>query len=182
MLSETCRYISEPQSLNTLDFKKYGRHGVIPPLDFKNLELWIPTNMERAALDVHTGGDFSYVLLYRQRPAFVMSYKVKETDLWVIQLQGVKKIGWRVNTGMDVARLFADQTITLVSDPENPVFKRVLQPFTILGIDEDQKVVEARKEGISSKYKSFRELMGMVPDQQIGAYVLNISNVQSATN
>ncbi len=73
---------------------------------------------------------------------------------------------------MDVPRFFADQTYALLTHPDNISFNRIILPQTILGINEDQQLVEARKEGILRKYDQLRCLMRMEFDPEINAFVL----------
>jgi hypothetical protein len=171
-LDPSFRYLSKSGDPVRVDIK-YARSCANPPLNFDRLTCRPSTDISRAFEGIHAGGDLSYILYYKEEAAFMMSYKTNGTDLWVVQMQGSKNKGYRVNTGMDVPRFFADQTCNLLFHPGNTVFDRVLLPdyLSIQGIN-----IGDRKEGTQHKYDRLRELLGMKFNPDLNAFVLDRKN------
>lgn len=83
-----------------------------PPLDPDRLAIDLLNGGERSRLTVSTTGDFSLLLSYekngRKREGFVASLEEPTPgELHVVQFQGAKQAGHRLNQGLDVVRLFS---------------------------------------------------------------------------
>lgn len=179
----TSRGFSELDYPIAIDFKEYGRVGARPPLDFSKLSLRLMSGVSRMSLEMHTGGDASFVLYYKHQPAFVMSFRVQESDLRIVQMQGVKQKGYRVNTGMKIAALFADCTEQLIAHPDNTFLNRLVLPhFTqILGMSYtmgDETAFVGRRASAPEKYNQLVALLGMEFNQSINAFVLEASKIK----
>lgn len=168
----------------SVNFQDYRRCGVNPPLEFSEVSAQFLSGDQRQHIGMHVAGDVSLVLSYKETPAFVMSYQLKENGLWIIHMQGNKKKnkGYRVNSGMNVPAFFADQTCHLLFHPENTFFDTVLLPQTISGISEDHKVQEDRRPGIEKKYLELRERLRMELDPTLQAYVTSRERLRVNTN
>ncbi len=159
-----------------VDFRPYLRAGVRPPLERNQLKCLLTNDDNRGLWGIHVGGDASLFIHYKGKAAFAMSYKMDGPNLQIVQMQGGGDKGYRVNTGMNVPGFFADQTRALLLCPENVFFDRIVLPQTIKGIDEDQTLVDARKEGIPGKYAELRQLLCMEFNPDMNAFVLEKSN------
>lgn len=150
------------------DFDKYTFRSIEPPLDPKELSLELLVGRQRENLKTLTGGDWSFVLRYRGKEAFVASFiegnNGEGVELRLMQLQGAKgKPGYRVASGMDRASLIADQINSLVSHPESPyAFLSVPAVPFIKGILDSTEVA-------ISLYERTMDMLGLIPEQ--GAFV-----------
>ncbi|RJR14773.1 hypothetical protein C4579_04090 [Candidatus Microgenomates bacterium] len=162
-----------------VDFRQYGRRGVSPPLDFGQLSLRFTSSDERLSSGIHVGGHASFILSYKQQSAFLMSFKIQESDLWIVQMQGGKKRGYRVQTGMHTTALFADQTRELITHPDNTEIHRVILPhYTgIAGLDYEQESFVGRRGSTQNRYDQLSVLLGMEFNPDMNAFVLDTSSM-----
>ena len=118
-------------------FQAYVRPNVRPPLDPNRLSLELMVGEERDALKSITSGDWSFVLRYKGREAYLASFEESQDDegaeLRLIQLQGASsRGGYRVATGMDTLLFIADQVEKLATDPESSYTLLTMPPAVLI--------------------------------------------------
>lgn len=92
---------------------------------------------------------------YKRREGVVSSVAVKEEDLKVIQLQGAKQEGFRVDSGLNWIALFADQILQIVSHPDSRLARITMPPTIAI-----QGFVDATDAALT-KYSGFAHRLGM---------------------
>ena len=121
------------------DFERYRRNEVNPNLvKAKDIALaFINQAEERRNLETPLAGNNALVLSYKNQEGIVLSFDVYESDLIILQLQGARRrAGYRLNTGLLVPYLFADNINVLATNPLSGIARLSLPPvYDIEGIE-----------------------------------------------
>lgn len=153
------------------DFGRYIRPSTTPPLDLNALSLGLVFGEERKRLRTITDGDWSLVLRYREREAYITSCAEKiqggKSFLEVRQFQGSKE-GYRVVTGMHVVAFLSDQIRAIAEHPKAPYYCIVMPPPTLI-----PGVIDA-KEGAIGRYETAKARLGLNYSQEQNLFVRNL--------
>lgn len=119
------------------DFRKYLLPKTIPPLDINALSLSVMDGATRSSLKIPSAGDWSLVLSYKNKEAYLASFIDEGNDhsseLKLVQLQGANtKRGYRVATGMNTLLFITDQIEKIISHPENPYSFLTMPPAVLI--------------------------------------------------
>lgn len=144
-----------------------------PPLDPSGLELDLLVGGERKILKTPITGSCTFALRYKGYEGAVTSLEEKGVDLIVVQVQGARsRRSYRVSSGIDWVRLFADQVSSVAEHPLSP-FQRLVMPtpYAIEGLFDE---LVRRRETVDSKYIRFATQAGLRFSQSEKAYIKDI--------
>jgi len=154
-MPESLKHLYRPPS--TEGYKSYLlTTGNLPPVDITRLETQLLVGAERGkTIKTPITGDATLVLIYKRKEGFVASFGLTEEDLEILQLQGAKAEGYRVNRGLMVVDFFADQIKQLTSHPESGLKRITMPPLFII-----QGLVDATETAMS-RYDELALRLGM---------------------
>ncbi len=156
-MSEKLRAIYTPPTRE--DFVPYIKANTgMPPMSPDNLNLDLYTDPDRSEMNIPFTGENTFVLKYRNRYGVFSSIETEDSDLKVLQLQGAKQEGFRVDSGLYWIRLLADQILLLAQNPESGV-QRLIMPtqFFIKGLDDALDAALTRQTLTYSMLKRYEE-------------------------
>lgn len=124
----------------------------LPRLLPANLSISILEGDERKGLKTPTAGDTTLLVRYKNREGAVASVDIQETDLQLIQLQGARQEGFRVEAGLNVVALFADQLLQIASHAESGLYRITMPPIVaIQGFVNASERALARYNGLAGR-------------------------------
>lgn len=146
------------------DFRKYLIPDTKPPLNTDALFLDLLIGEDRKDLKAVTDGDWSLVVYYKDKEAYLASFREEErsgdTGLQLIQLQGVNsRTGYRVVSGMDVLAFISAQIDKFSSHPENPYSYLCMPPMALI-----QGMIDASERAIL-RYELASRMLGLRSSQ-----------------
>jgi len=140
-----------PEEFTGYVIPQYG----VTPIDVSKLDLELLEGEERENLRVPTKGDASMLLRYKRREGAVSGAEVREADLNVLQLQGARQEGFRVNSGMRWVNLFADRWLQIAEHPNNELYRVTMRPLVQI------EGFTGMSESARRPYEQFTSRLGM---------------------
>lgn len=160
----------QPSGVDTFNSYLYR---INPPLNPSELNLDLLVGNERQILKTPITGHFTFALWYKGYEGAVTSLEERGFDLVVLQVQGGKnRKSYRVSSGIDWVRLFANEVKSVTEHPLSPYQRLILPaPYAIEGLLEE---IGRRREDVDSKYIRFAAQAGLKFSQIEQAYIRDI--------
>jgi len=148
------------------EFEKYLFYKTSPPLDINALSLSLAFGDERRDLKIPSAGDWSLVLSYKDKEAYLASFAEERNNgdlvLHLMQLQGAHtKRGYRVATGMDTLLFITDQIEKIISHPENPYAFLTMPPVALIN-----GIIDATETAILAYERAARRLKMVLSQEE----------------
>ena len=155
--------------INAEVFRPYLKSSQnMPPLKTDKLDLALIEGEERTKMRIPVGGNSSLLLTYRRREGSVASVECRGADLNVVQLQGARQEGFRIDTGLYWVKLFADQILQIATHPDSEIVRVTMPPIIAI-----QGFVEASEKAIE-RYREFGSRLGVRYSSQEQLYVRDV--------
>lgn len=139
-----------------------------------SLDLVVGSDRECFKRSIPTNGDWSLLLRYRGKEAYVASFEEKKLDALLVleltQMQGGRK-GYRVMTAMAVVGFLTDQIRGIVEHPESP-YDLLVMPNAIF----INGVLDATEAAIR-RYEAAALRLGMEYSDKEHRFVRKLKNV-----
>lgn len=156
-MSEVIQRLFIPTSAE--GFKPYVKPNTdMPPIAVDKLGLTLHTGDDRTRMGIPFTGENTFMIRYRDRQGAFSSVELEGADLRVLQLQGAKQEGFRVDAGLYWISLFADQMIQIAEHPESGI-ERLTMPIPVLikGLDTALEVALTRQTLSMSALRRYEE-------------------------
>lgn len=155
-MSEIIQHLFIPPSAD--GFTPYVRQNTnMPPISTEKLSLDLYSGEERIRMGIPFTGEDTFVIRYKKRQGAFSSIELLGTDLSVLQLQGAKQEGFRVDAGLYWVVLFTDQILQIAENPDSGV-ERLTMPLVVNGLyDAIDRAIRTHhvKYGTLKRYEEF---------------------------
>ncbi len=160
---------------NINNFSKFERkNSPLPPLDFECLDIQNLTSENRSKLNtpIPLDGVATSVLSYRGKIGQVLSLNDPTEEIWeIVQLQGTRKRGYRINTSLKTTQLWADiieNSIPLAK--ETGVYHLTIpNPYLIRNITNASNIEE-----VLNRYRALAQILGMKFSKELNGFIRDI--------
>lgn len=174
-MSEIIQHLFVP--LSTEGFKPYVKPNTgMPPISTDKLSLDLYSGEARVGMEIPFTGDDTFVLRYKKRQGAFSSVQLLGTDLSVLQLQGAKQEGFRVDAGLYWVALFTDQILQIAENPDSEV-ERLMMPLVVNGLyDAIDRAIRTHhvKYGTLKRYEEFASRAKMKFSDEERSFVRDI--------
>lgn len=139
-------------------------------INLSRIDLIVLCGHERDVLKTPVNGDSTLVLRYKEKEGVLLSLKTRTERLEITQFQGSReKAGYRLNSEIRLARLFADQIERIIRN-DMTYYNRICMSQ----IEKIDGLSESESETAFCKYRSLVSILGLNYSNEEMLYIRDI--------